>query len=304
MKAPPCGRVAAESLSGILRIGAGPGRDVDDAQLDNVTLLGAAYVDRSGADMHAEAFAGASSEQRGIHRSCAASIDALLLLGPQEHAFSAGIALHHALGVVVGMVCQRLNGDEVAGIDLDLRFQQLAEIAPMHGVGIRRQMVIGPLGWLVLFGRRRHLRCHQRNAARGHCRRPAGGGEAGLQERPAFPIQRFLELAVVQIEFRTVLVVTRAHRISPGLNVHFTRTFIPSQFIRTVKRMRHVSLTFGRQRPRRRTTKPRIQNVRLLLEHCVLKFEKHGHCLCVKVRRCCRSMLGNRDAEAREIDSC
>src|SRR5439155_15069014 len=49
VKAPPCGRVAAESLSGILRIGARPGCDVDNAQLNHVTLLGAAYVDRTGA---------------------------------------------------------------------------------------------------------------------------------------------------------------------------------------------------------------------------------------------------------------
>src|SRR5215204_857945 len=111
VKAPPRGRVATESLSGILRIGARPGCDVDNAQLDHVPLLGAAYVDRAGADVHAKALAGATPEQRGIHRSCAASVYALLLLGPQEHAFGAGIALHHALGVVVGMVGQRLNGD-------------------------------------------------------------------------------------------------------------------------------------------------------------------------------------------------
>src|SRR5258707_815173 len=60
VKAPPCGRVAAESLSGILRIGARPGCDVDNAQLDHVTLLGAAYVDRAGADVHAEALAAAT----------------------------------------------------------------------------------------------------------------------------------------------------------------------------------------------------------------------------------------------------
>src|SRR3954462_842710 len=116
VETPPCRRVAAESLSGILRIGAWPGRDVDDAQLDHVTLLGAAHVDGAGADVHAKALAGATPEQRGIHRSGATTVYALLLFGPQEHAFGAGIALHHALGVVVGMVGQRLNGDEVAGI--------------------------------------------------------------------------------------------------------------------------------------------------------------------------------------------
>src|SRR5258708_23215757 len=61
VKAPPCGRVAAESLSGIWRVDARPGRDVDDAQLDHVTLLGAAYADRAGPDMPAEAFACAAS---------------------------------------------------------------------------------------------------------------------------------------------------------------------------------------------------------------------------------------------------
>ena len=127
----------------------------------------------------------------------------------------------------------------------------------MHSIGIRRQVMIGPLGRLVSLGGSRHLRRHQGNAARGHRRRAPCRGEAGPQERPAFPIERFLELAVVQFEFWTVLVVTRAHRISPGLNVHFTRTLIPSQFIGTVKLVRHVSLTVGRRRPRRRITEPR-----------------------------------------------
>ena len=113
VKAPPCGGVAAESLSGILRIGARPRRDVDDAQLDHVALLGAAHIDRTGADVHAKSLTGATPEQRGIHGSGAASIDALLLLGPQEHAFEARVALHHALGVVVGMMGQCLDGDEV-----------------------------------------------------------------------------------------------------------------------------------------------------------------------------------------------
>jgi hypothetical protein len=105
----------------------------------------------------------------------------------------------------------------------------------MHCIRIRRQMMIGPFGGLVSFGCSRHLRRHQRNAARRHRRCTAGRGEAGSQERPAFVIERFLELAVMQFEFRTVLVVTRAHRIPPGLNVEFIRAFIPSQFVGTVK---------------------------------------------------------------------
>src|ERR1700722_18483606 len=86
VKAPPCSRIAAESLSGILRIGARPGSNVDDTQLDHVTLLGAADIDRASADVHAKALAGATPEQRGIHRSGAAPVDALLFLGPQEYA--------------------------------------------------------------------------------------------------------------------------------------------------------------------------------------------------------------------------
>src|SRR4030095_12122793 len=73
VETPPCRRVAAESLSGILWIGTRPGRDVDNAQLDHVTLLRAAYVDRAGADVYAKALSCTTPEQRGIHRSCAAS---------------------------------------------------------------------------------------------------------------------------------------------------------------------------------------------------------------------------------------
>jgi hypothetical protein len=78
---------------------------------------------------------------------------------------------------------------------------------------------------------------------------PPGRGKAGPQKRPAFPIQRLLEFSVVQFEFRTVLVVTRAHCIPPGLSVHFRRTpdLIPSQFIVAVKLVRHVALIVGRR---------------------------------------------------------
>src|SRR4051794_28032111 len=117
----------------------------------------------------------------------------------------------------------------------------------MDGVGIGGQVVIGPLGRLVLFGGSRHLRRHQRNAARGYGRRAPGRGKTGPQKRPAFPIERFLELAVMQFEFRTVLVVTRAHRDSPGLNVHLRAHPISSQFIVAVKLARRFTLTIERR---------------------------------------------------------
>ena len=145
VEAPPGRRVAAERLAGIGRVGARPRLHVDDAHFEDVAGLGAADVDRAGADVHAEALAGAAAEQLAVDRAGAAAVDALLVLGPQEHAFGAGIALDHALGIVIGMMGQRLDGDVVAGIDLELRLEQLAEIAPMHGVGGRRQVVIGRL---------------------------------------------------------------------------------------------------------------------------------------------------------------
>ena len=61
----------------------------------------------------------AAAQQLAVDRSGAAPVDALLVLGPQEHAFRARIALDHALGVVVGVMGERLDGDEVAGVDLD-----------------------------------------------------------------------------------------------------------------------------------------------------------------------------------------
>ena len=89
LEAPPCRRVAAERLAGIGRIGAWPRLHVHDADFENVARLGAADIDRTGADVHAEAFAGAAAQQLAVDRPGAAAIDALLILGPQEHALSA-----------------------------------------------------------------------------------------------------------------------------------------------------------------------------------------------------------------------
>jgi hypothetical protein len=89
-----------------------------------------------------------------VDRPGAAPGDAFFLLGPQVDAFDPGIAFHHALGIVAGVMGYSFDGDVVAGIDFKLRLQQLAKIAPMHGVGVGRQIMVGRLAGLGLCGRR------------------------------------------------------------------------------------------------------------------------------------------------------
>src|SRR5258708_15338371 len=124
------------------RIGAWTRLHVHDAQFDDVAGLGIAHIDRAGADVHAKSFAGAASQQLAVDRTGAAPVHTLLVLGRQIDALGAGIALDHALGVVVGMMGQGLDGDVVAGIDLDDRLAELAEIAPVDGFGGWRPRVM------------------------------------------------------------------------------------------------------------------------------------------------------------------
>ena len=155
VEAPPRRRVAAERLARIGRIGAGPRLHVHDANFEDVARFGAADIDRTGADVHTEALAGAAPEQLAVDRPGAAAIDAFLVLGPQKNALDARIALDHTLGVVIGVVRQGLDGDVVARIHFKLRLQELAEIAPMYRVGGRRQVMVGRLAGTRLRRRRR-----------------------------------------------------------------------------------------------------------------------------------------------------
>ena len=209
VEAPPSRRVAAERLAGIGGVGAGPRLYVDDADFEDIARLGAADKDRSGADVHAEALACAAAEQLAVDRSGAAAIDALLVLGPQKHAFGARIALDHALGVVIGVVGQGLDCDVIARVDLKLRAQELAEITPMHRVGGRRQVVVGRLN-----GTRRALcRCwgHQR-AARGPGRRRAAARHKRALEKTAALGVKFVEqLLAMKLKLRAIVIVACAH---------------------------------------------------------------------------------------------
>src|SRR6516165_5819113 len=135
VEAPPRRRIAAERLAGVRGIGTGTRFHIDDADLKNVTWLGPADIHWSRADVHTKTFARAAAEQFAIYWPCAPAVDAFLFFGPSENAFRARIAFDHALGVVIRVVGQRLDGDVVARVDLKLRLQELAEIAPMHRIG-------------------------------------------------------------------------------------------------------------------------------------------------------------------------
>ncbi len=211
MESPPCRRVAAERLAGIGRVGAGPRLHVDDADFENIAGLGAADRDRPGADVHAEALAGTAAQELAVDGPGAAAVDALLVPGPQEYAFGAGIAFDHALGVVIGMMGQRFDGDVVAGIDLELRLEQLAEIAPMHRVRRRRQIMKGRLAR----PRRRALCDRGRDQrAAGRCPRSSRATachEGTLEEAAPFRVELVEQLLTMQFELRTIVIVACAH---------------------------------------------------------------------------------------------
>src|SRR3954469_12538068 len=74
VEAPPRGGIAAERLARIGRIGARARLHVHDADFEDVARLGAADEDRTGADVHPEAFTGAAAEQLAVDRSGAAAV--------------------------------------------------------------------------------------------------------------------------------------------------------------------------------------------------------------------------------------
>ena len=121
LEAPPRRSIAAKGLALVIGVERAARPDVDNADFEDVAGFGAADRDRTGADVHAKAFAGAAPKDRRVHRPGAAAVDVLFVLRPQKHAFGAGVAFDHALVIVIGMMRQRLDRDVVAGIDLDQR---------------------------------------------------------------------------------------------------------------------------------------------------------------------------------------
>ncbi len=193
VEAPPGGRVAPEALALVLRIGARPRLDVDDPDLEDVPRLRLADRDRAGADVDAEAFTGAPAEERGLHRTRAATVHALALLVPVEDALRTRITLHHAVGVVVGVMREHLDRDEITGAHLDLGLQQLAEIAPVH-------RLVGRGNVVVVLGSRYHpglrLGRRDRGESRRRERHRGSAGRHGALEEVAPPFVHLIATAV------------------------------------------------------------------------------------------------------------
>ena len=78
--APPGRDIAAERAPFITGAAARPRRHVVDPDLDHVARLRVLDMDRAGADVHAEPFAGAAAEDRGVDRAGAAPVDGLSVL--------------------------------------------------------------------------------------------------------------------------------------------------------------------------------------------------------------------------------
>ncbi len=138
VKAPVRGDVGAEAAAGVAGAAARPRPDVEDAHFQDVAGLGAFDRDRTGEEMHADPLACAADE-RAFDRAGAAARHRLVLARPLEHALGAGIALDHALVIVVGMMGQRLDGGAVAGAQRQGRRDLLGEIAPVDGLRRNRQ---------------------------------------------------------------------------------------------------------------------------------------------------------------------
>jgi hypothetical protein len=204
VEAPPRGRVAPEALALVLRVRARPRLHVDDPDLEDIPRLRLLHRDGPGADVHPQALARAPAEQRRVHRAGAASVHALALLVPVEDALRPRIALHHPLGVVVGVVGQHLDGDEIARAHLDLGLQQLAEVPPVDGL-------VGGGNVVVVLGARHHARLRLGRRHRGEAggrerRRGTSRHHGALEELPP-PF-------ALQIASRVALAFTRGTHVS------------------------------------------------------------------------------------------
>ena len=117
LEAPPSRRIAAEGASGEGGIPGAARTHIDDSDFEDVARLGTADMNGAGAEMDAKSLACAPPVEGSVERPSAAPVDVLRLLRPMEDALGSRIARNHALMIVIGMVGQRLDRDEIAGIE-------------------------------------------------------------------------------------------------------------------------------------------------------------------------------------------
>jgi hypothetical protein len=105
------------------------------------------------------------------------------------------------------MVGQGFDGDVVARVHLELRLQQLAEVAPMHGVGGCWQVVVGrPAG-----ARLRRRRRRQRAARRPGGSRTAACHKRALEEAASLVVEIVEQLLPMLLKLRAIMIVPCAH---------------------------------------------------------------------------------------------
>ena len=118
--APIGGGVATEGASSIMRQPRGSWLDVKNAHLKHIAWLGAPDENRTGADMHAQP----AAPRFGAR---AAAVDGLMIMCPVEDTFRPGVAIHHALRVIISVVRQYFDRGVVAGTERDLGRKIFAE---------------------------------------------------------------------------------------------------------------------------------------------------------------------------------
>ena len=138
---------------------------------------------------------------------------------------------------------ERFDGDVVAGIDFKLRLQELAEISPMHGVGVSRQVMIGRLAGRGLRRRRRRQR-----AAAGPCgRRAAACEKRALEKAAPLAVEIVEQLLPMEFEFRTSRVIPSAHsRTSPFIWRSYVASCINCYFPPIGQKCSRISLITAR----------------------------------------------------------
>jgi len=155
----------------------------------------------------AEAFTGTTAQQLAVNRAGAAAINALLLLSPKVDAFDARITLDQAFDIVSGVMGNRLDGNVIARIHLDLRLEELTEIAPVHCVSICRQVMVS---WLAGFGLSRSWRRKRAATCPGYSR-AAASKKCALEKAAPLRIKVIEELLLMEFKVRTTPVISSAH---------------------------------------------------------------------------------------------